>query len=126
MLDQSQAMPESLEFLGQLAREHRYPMAALNNESLEINEYRIRKFHLREYFEAFFSSCYLGLRKPGVEIYLKALKITQCEPGECVLIDDRALNLEYARELGMHTVEFKNVAQLREELKQLGVTTDEN
>ena len=28
-------------------------MAALNNESLEINEYRIQKFHLRDYFEAF-------------------------------------------------------------------------
>ena len=39
-------------------------MAALNNESLEINDYRVHKFHLRDYFEAFFSSCYLGVRKP--------------------------------------------------------------
>jgi putative hydrolase of the HAD superfamily len=126
MLDQSQAFPESLDFLGRLARERKYMMAALNNESLEINEHRIRKFQLRDYFEAFFSSCYLGLRKPGAEIYRTALKITQRNPAECVLIDDRGLNLECARELGMNTIQFQNVAQLREELQQLGVATDEN
>ena len=126
MFDWSQPFPESLDFLGRLARQRKYAMAALNNESLEINEYRIQKFHLRDYFEAFFSSCYLRLRKPGAEIYTKALKITQCEPSECILIDDRELNLECARELGMKTIQFKNVAQLRDELKQFGVATDGN
>ena len=61
MFDRSQPFPESLEFLGRLARQRKYAMAALNNESLEINEYRIQKFHLRDYFEAFFSSCYLPI-----------------------------------------------------------------
>jgi len=124
MFDQSQALPESLAFLGELAATHRYMMAALNNESLEINEYRIRTFKLREYFGAFFSSCYLGVRKPDSGIYSLALKITQRDPGECVLIDDRGLNLECAREMGMHTVQFVNVAQLRDELAQLGIKTD--
>jgi putative hydrolase of the HAD superfamily len=126
MFDQSQAFPESLEFLGKLARKRQYVMAALNNESLEINEYRIRKFQLRTYFEVFFSSCYLGLRKPGAEIYTKALKITQCAPAECILIDDRGLNLECARELGINTIQFQNVPQLREELQPFGVTVDGN
>src|SRR5579864_5037586 len=66
MFAQSQPLPESLDFLGSLAKNRKYLMTALNNESLEINEYRIKAFHLRDYFEAFFSSCYLGLRKPGV------------------------------------------------------------
>ena len=124
MFDQSQALPESLAFLGELAATHRYMMAALNNESLEINEYRIRTFKLREYFGAFFSSCYLGVRKPDSGIYSLALKITQRDPGECVLIDDRGLNLECAREMGMHTIQFVNVAQLRDDLAQLGIKTD--
>ncbi|MGD0962892.1 MAG: HAD family phosphatase [Candidatus Acidiferrales bacterium] len=123
MFDQSQPFPESLAFLGELARERKCAMAALNNESLEINEHRIKTFHLRDYFEAFFSSCYLGLRKPGAEIYTKALKITQCDPAECILIDDRGLNLECARELGINTIQFQNVAQLRQELEGFGVTT---
>jgi putative hydrolase of the HAD superfamily len=126
MLEQSQPFPESLEFLGKLARKKTYMMAALNNESTEINEHRIETFHLHDYFEAFFSSCYLGLRKPGAEIYQKTLKITQWKPSECVMIDDRGLNLEYARELGIHTIQFQRVDQLRDDLRALGVTTDGN
>ena len=123
MFQQSQASPEPLAFLRDLARTRRYLNATLNNESLEINEYRIRTFHLRDYFEVFFSSCYLGARKPDRGIYVLALKITQREPGECVLIDDRGLNLECARELGMHTIQFQNVAQLQSDLARLGVST---
>jgi putative hydrolase of the HAD superfamily len=126
MLEQSQPFPESLEFLGKLARKKTYMMAALNNESTEINEHRIETFRLHDYFEAFFSSCYLGLRKPGAEIYQKTLKITQWKPSECVMIDDRGLNLEYARELGIHTIQFQRVDQLRDDLRALGVTTDGN
>ena len=81
MFEQSQPFPESLDFLGALARTRRFMLAALNNESLEINEYRIAKFKLRNYFEAFFSSCYLRLRKPGAEIYDRAIQITQRQPG---------------------------------------------
>jgi len=124
MFEQSQPFPEALDFLGNLANTARYMLAALNNESLEINEYRIRKFHLRDYFEAFFSSCYLGVRKPLPKIYILALRITQCEPAECILIDDRGLNLECARELGMKTIQFQNVPQLREELAHFGITED--
>ena len=124
MFEQSQPLPASLDFIGKLAGKRKYLMAALNNESLEINEYRIQTFHLRDYFEAFFSSCYLALRKPGAEIYTKALKITQRDPAECILIDDRGLNLECARELGMNTILFQNVAQFRQELNRFGVAAD--
>jgi putative hydrolase of the HAD superfamily len=124
MFAQSQPLPDSLAFAGELARSRKYLMAALNNESLEINEYRIKKFKLRDYFEAFFSSCYLGVRKPNAGIYKLALEITQRGPGECILIDDRGLNLECARELGMNTIQYKNLAQLREDLARFGVTPD--
>jgi putative hydrolase of the HAD superfamily len=124
MFDQSQPIPESLSFIGKLARARRCAMVSLNNESLEINEYRIRKFHLRDYFEVFLSSCYLGVRKPTPAIYKLALRITQCEPSESVMIDDRSLNLEFAKEQGMRTIQFKSVGQLGGELAKLGVTTD--
>jgi putative hydrolase of the HAD superfamily len=124
MFDQSQPFPDVLDFAGKLARTKRYVMAALNNESLEINDYRIRTFRLRDCFEMFLSSCYLGVRKPGREIYSLALKITQCDPGECTMIDDRGLNLECAQELGMRTIQFQNVEQLRSDLARLGVTAE--
>ncbi len=124
MFSQSQPLPESLDYLAQLGRTRRCSMAALNNESREINEYRIAQFHLRDYFESFFSSCYLGLRKPDPEIYRRVLQITQQKPEACVMIDDRDLNLECARELGMRTIQFQNAVQLREELARMGITTD--
>jgi putative hydrolase of the HAD superfamily len=124
MFEQSQPYPEALDLLGRVARTRRYMLAALNNESRELNEYRIRKFQLRDYFEAFFSSCYLGVRKPDRGIYTRALQITQRDPAECVLIDDRGLNLECARELGMRTIQFQNAAQLQIDLAKLGVMVD--
>lgn len=126
MFAQSQPLLEPLEFLKQLSRIRRCKMAALNNESREINEYRIAQFHLRDYFESFFSSCYLGVRKPDAEIYRLALEITQCKPEECAMIDDRGLNLECARELGMQVIQFQSVRQLRDDLARLGVTPDGN
>src|SRR5208282_2051928 len=49
MFEQSRPLPEPLALLGQLARTRRYILATLNNESLEINDYRIQTFHLRDY-----------------------------------------------------------------------------
>jgi putative hydrolase of the HAD superfamily len=118
---QSQLLPESLAVLGELAASGRYLNAALNNESLELNEYRVKRFHLSDYFDAFFSSCYLGCRKPDPRIYQLALYITQSAPEQCVFVDDRGLNLECARELGMRTIRFQNAAQLRADLASEGV-----
>lgn len=118
---QAQAMPESLALMPRLVKAGRYLISALNNESRDLNEYRIDKFHLREYFDVFLSSCYLGVRKPDAAIYRLALSITQRRGEESVFVDDRALNLECARELGMRTIQFKNAAQLEAELKELGV-----
>ena len=91
-------------------------LATLNNEGRELNAYRIEKFHLQRNFSAFFSSCYLGLRKPDQAIYSRALEITQRPAAECVFIDDRAENLEGARQVGMRTIHFQTPAQLRAEL----------
>jgi hypothetical protein len=41
-----------------------------------------------------------------------------------VLIDDRGLNLECAREMGMHTIQFKDAGQLRRDLAAIGVNED--
>lgn len=124
MFSQSKPYPESLELLKQLAAKQQYILAALNNESREINEYRIAQFGLRDYFVVFLSSCYLHVRKPDEAIYRLALEITQREPAECLIIDDRGLNLECARELGMQTIQFKDVTQLRQELARHGITTN--
>jgi len=121
MLSQSEELPESRAVLSGVAATGKYLLATINNEGLELNEHRIRTFHLRRELKAFFSSCYLRIRKPDEGIYRLALEVTQRRPEECVFIDDRELNLECARALHMGTIHFQNAAQLRQELAASGV-----
>jgi len=118
---QSQPKPESLEIAHQLAELRKYSLATLNNEVLELNLYRIQHFALGKYFPVFFSSCFLGLRKPDEAIYHAALNIMQRKPDECLFVDDREVNLECPRELGLRTIHFQDAAQLRRELEENGV-----
>ena len=121
MFSLSQPFPEVLELAGRLAKSAKYLMGTINNESKELNEYRIRKFGFREIFTLFLSSCYVGLRKPEEAIYRLALEVTQKMPEECCFVDDRALNLEVAQRLGMHTIRMDSADQLRGELHNLGI-----
>lgn len=118
----SQPFPDVLEFAQTLARSGKYLMGTINNESLEINDYRIETFGLRTCFRVFISSCFVGLRKPESGIYRLALDVTQIPAEQCTFIDDRALNLECAAKLGMHTIEMKNLEQLKTDLQKLGVS----
>lgn len=121
MLSLSQPLPGVLDFAKELTQSGRYLMGTINNESRDLNLYRIEKFGMRAIFSVFVSSCFVGLRKPEPDIYRVAIEITQKNPGECCFIDDRALNLEAAKRLGMHTIEMDEIDQLQRDLKALGV-----
>lgn len=125
MFSQSREYPESRAVLADVASAGKYLQATINNEPLEINERRIHQFNLRREFKAFFSSCYLGVRKPDEGIYKLALEVTQRSPDECLFIDDRELNVECARHLHMRTIHFQNAAQLRRDLVASGVSIPE-
>jgi putative hydrolase of the HAD superfamily len=121
MFAQSKEYPESRAVLDTVARSGKYFLGTINNEPLELNEYRIKAFDLRRDFQVFFSSCYLHTRKPEEMIFRIALEVTQRPAGESVFIDDRPLNLENPRKLGMKTIHYQNAEQLRAELKKCGV-----
>lgn len=122
MFSLSKPIPEVLGFAKALSDSHKYLMGTINNESRELNYYRIEKYGLRQIFRLFISSCFVGLRKPERDIYRLALETTQIPAAECCFIDDRALNLECAAKLGMHTIELQHAQQLREDLAKLGVS----
>jgi len=121
MFAQSKEYPETRAVLSAVARSGKYYVASINNEPKELNDYRIEAFGLRKEFQAFFSSCYLNARKPEELIYRIALEVTQRPPDNSVFIDDRTLNLENPRRLGMHVIHHQNAKQLREDLKALGI-----
>ncbi len=121
MFGLSKPQPEALEFARELTRSGKYLMATLNNESRELNDYRIEHFQLRNIFRLFVSSCFVGLRKPDEPIYKLALELTQARPENCCFIDDRKANLEAPARLGMHVIQMQNVEQLRQDVAALGV-----
>jgi putative hydrolase of the HAD superfamily len=121
MLSLSQPYPDTLRLAKELTQSGRYLMSTINNESKELNLFRIQTFGLREIFSLFVSSCFVGLRKPEEGIYRLALEITQKPPGECCFVDDRPLNLDSASKLGMHVIQTKNAEQLRGDLQKLEV-----
>ena len=115
----SRPYPESLALARELSAGVR--MYALNNEGRDLNEYRIASCGLQEFLLAFFSSCYLGVLKPSPAIYRLGLSFAGLRPEEAVMIDDRAQNVQAARSVGMHAVQFRDAVGLREELAALGV-----
>jgi putative hydrolase of the HAD superfamily len=119
MFSLSQPKPEPLELARNLAR--RYLMVTINNESRELNEYRIRQFGLVQIFDLFLTSCYVRLRKPDVQIYGLALDLLQKAPDECCFIDDRMENIEGAKQAGLHSVLMGDVTQLKKDLQLLGI-----
>jgi putative hydrolase of the HAD superfamily len=119
MYAESHAIPGTLEFISTL--KSRYLLSTLNNESRELNQYRIARFGLDGVFDLFLTSSYVGVKKPHREIFQLALDIAHKAPDEAVFIDDRPLNLDGAKEVGMHTIEFRDIEQLASGLSELGV-----
>ena len=122
VIAQSKILPGSaLGTLKQLAASNKCMLGALNNEARETNKYRFQTFGLFNYFKVALSSCYLGLRKPDMAIYERALDILG-QPAERILfIDDRIENVNGAIGAGMKAFRFEGEHGLRNELASLGV-----
>jgi len=122
ILQQSQWLPHgAIGILKQIAASNKCMVGALNNEARETNEYRFKTFGLRAYFKVAFSSCYMGLRKPGLPIYERAIDILGRPPERILFIDDRAENVDGATRAGMKAIQFKNEDQLSSEFASLGL-----
>jgi FMN phosphatase YigB (HAD superfamily) len=113
--------PGSLDILGELAASGRYTLATLNNESRELNEYRLDAFRLRPFFDYFICSGYVHEMKPHPGIYRAAVEISGHVAETALFIDDKAENCDAAADLGMQTICFESPRQLRDELAQLGL-----
>jgi putative hydrolase of the HAD superfamily len=96
-------------------------LATINNESRALNRYRIETFGLAGIFEAFFSSCYLGVSKPDPRIYAIALDVMQTDPAKSVFVDDRQANVAAAGAAGMRTIHMTDSGRLPRALLEAGV-----
>ena len=121
MFAQSKEYTACRALLDAVVHTKKYFVGAINNEPLELNQYRIEAFNLRRSFQVFFSSCYVHSRKPEEGIFRIALAVTQRRPEECVFVDDRPLTLESPRRLGFSVIHYQSADQLRTDLRNLQV-----
>lgn len=119
MFSLSKPKPDALDFAASLSK--KYLMGTINNESRELNAYRIEQFGMNTIFDLFVSSCFVGIRKPDQRIYRLALDLVQRPAGECCFMDDRPVNIEAAAKAGMQTVLVKSTEQLKQDLRKLGI-----
>lgn len=120
MFAQSEELPGLLQWLKDWKRSCGFRIISVNNEGRELNEYRIKKFGLHDCFDAFISSCEVGMRKPDPGIFKLAMGIAQVTPAECVYFDDRIMLAQAAQKLGIraiHHQDFSSTRKILEELK---------
>ena len=96
-----------------------YRTALLSNTEMPAVEF----FHEQGYdmFDVLVFSCVEGVMKPGRRIYDITLRRLGSEPGQSVFIDDRQDYVKGAQEAGLHTILFKTVDQVEDELVGFGV-----
>jgi putative hydrolase of the HAD superfamily len=94
-----------------------YQTAFLSNTELPAVEF----FHEQQYdfFNVKIFSCEEGYRKPEKEIYEILLMKLRSKPEETVFIDDRIDNIKGAQLLGIQTILFEDVTQLKDHLEEL-------
>ncbi|MEO5569961.1 MAG: HAD-IA family hydrolase [Bacteroidia bacterium] len=117
MFDQSVALPKLMPWLKEWKRNCGFRIFSLNNESRELNDYRINKFKLHQYFDGFISSCHVGIRKPDPGIYRLAMGIVQAKPEECVYFDDRLMLAQTAQKLGIRSFHHQDFETTKETLE---------
>ena len=102
MLAQSTELP-TLQWMVQFKKKYssRFRFISINNEGKELNDYRIKQFRLHECFDAFISSCEVGMRKPDPGIFQLAMGIAQVKPEQCIYFDDRQILVDAAAKTGI-------------------------
>ncbi len=111
--------PDMIDYMREL-RDRGLRTALLTNNVREWElTWRAMLPEIDDIFEVVVDSAFVGMRKPEPGIYgLTVERLGQgIEPGDCVFVDDMAINCEMARELGMTAVTFENAAQAREEIE---------
>lgn len=126
MYSQSQPFPDMIDLIRSLKSRYSLKAFTVNNEGRELNAYRIQKFKLYEFIDAFVSSCFVHFRKPDEDIFKVALDISQTAPEQVVYIDDRAMFAEVAGKLGMHSIHHLDFSSTKGKLEEFGLVLSGN
>ena len=99
-----------------------YRTAVLSNTEVPAMQH----FHLQRYeiFDVRVFSCLEGVKKPDRKIYKLTLKKLGSQPEQAIFINDKQEYIDGAKDVGINTVLFQDINQVKKELNGLGVRID--
>jgi putative hydrolase of the HAD superfamily len=98
--------------------------AILSNMGDNVLENMKREFDWLARFDVLVWSYQLLMAKPDPAIYRHVLKELGTRPEETLFLDDKLVNIEAARALGIQAIEFSTVERLRADLIAAGLDTE--
>ena len=122
---QGEVRPEMVSALEKLKMEN-FKLACLTNNfnsgdknQSALDDANKERLKIINNFDYIIESKELGIRKPDLDFYLRALEITGADPKETIFLDDLGINLKPAKELGIATIKVLDSSQALKELTDL-------
>ena len=109
-----EGMPE---LLSQLSKN--YAIGLLSDTDPIHWQYVLQKYPFLQSIKKPTLSFETGYMKPSPKLYRMAAENINCDIKECLFIDDRFVNVEGAKAVGMKAIQFTNLSQLKIFLKEL-------
>lgn len=110
-----------IEYIGELQKQYRTGL--ITNAWLDIRHFLEDVWKVDSVFNEIIISAEVRIAKPDHAIYKMMLARLDVSPEEAVFIDDFVENIEAARALGMHAIQFQTPEQA---LQELAVLLDEH
>ena len=124
MLARSVAFPETISFITRLREKYKLRIIIVSNEGRELTLHRVDNFGLKKFVDAFIFSCFVGFRKPDLDIFQLALDVSMVSPDRIIYLDDRAMFVETASTLGIRGIvhDAADLDATREKLAEYGLS----
>lgn len=121
MRSQSKPLPGMIELFAGLKRAHSLKVVVVSNEGRELMDHRVQQFQLDALADVFAVSCFLHVRKPDQDFYRAALDMAHVQAPQGIYVDDRALLVEVAREIGFRGIVHTSLESTRAALAEFGL-----
>ena len=121
---QSKPYPEMIELFAELKVRYGLKIAVVSNEARELNAYRIHKFKLDGFVDAFVSSCFVHIRKPDEDIFRLALDMAQAPARQVLYIENTPMFVQIAEGLGIRSILHTDYKSTCAKLASFGLQHD--
>ncbi|MBN1696659.1 MAG: HAD family phosphatase [Spirochaetales bacterium] len=95
-----------------------FTLAILSNMPANMLSFINRKFKWLDCFDYRIFSCEEKMSKPRRQVFITALNKLNEKPEHILFIDDSPVNIEVAEGLGLHTIHYRHIDELKKELSE--------